>query len=176
MTDLGGETIRNGRGRVSSTIPGQFSVRKLLAVTSCVAIYAATAAWVLDVGNVRDSWDMPVLFYPSVGFMGFGLTVVPILFFVACTVSVVLTIRSKPRAWTGFYFFACACLIVAVFPGQVEDGTRWVAAMGLSSTAFVVEALTRHLPDKQLVAAFAAVGATVCSYLFYLSAIACAAV
>lgn len=156
--------------------PRQFGLKSLFVLTTCVAAFAATAAWVLDSDVERGAWQLPVLFYPNVGLLGLGLFAMPLLFVFAAIVSLVYVIASRPRSYAAWCFFGCVLLLVPVFSGPPAVNTKWILATGGTSLAFVVEVWVRGLPRRQLVAALAAVGAWACAYFFMLSAIVSAGI
>ncbi len=155
---------RTGGGQI------QFSLKSLFAVIAYVAIFLPTAIWVMDRKIPTGSWELPVLFYPSLRFTGFGVIVVPFLSLSMVIASFVLTIRSYPRAVTNYYYFACVLLLLGVSP-DTPNTVRWLASLCVGSSAFVIETLIRKLPKRQIVAALLAVGATAGAYVFILSAV-----
>lgn len=153
----------------------QFSLRTLFGIVTYIAVYLATATWVLAQNIPIGSWELPVLCEPY-HFMGFGITVVPLLSLGMVIGSFVFTFRSQPRAVTNYFYFACVPLILGGLQLDSSNAVRWLASLCVGSAAFLIEVLVRKLPREQLIAALLAMGGTAGFYLFILSATAIASV
>ncbi len=159
-----------------TTGKSQFSVATLLAVTACVAVFCASAIWVVQSDGLGTLTDIPILIVPSIPMMGIGLFAVPIVCLTLVLAMIVLTYCSTPRSLLSLVFFGFVAMAITMNAGWWDNSLRLLFMMTLSAIAMLFETLMRKLPKSQIVAAMLSVCVSFGYYVFLLSAVASAGV
>jgi hypothetical protein len=151
--------------------PKQFQLKTLFAVVTCVAVFCAAVAWVSGANSPGASLStFPMLFTPSVWVMGLGLLLGPLLCLGMLVTSLVLAIRTRPRAITSLLFVGMAVFSCGVVAYSNSCSSRLLLAMSAASAVFLGETLIRRLPMAQMTAAAFSVVYTCGFYIFMVCA------